>query len=1248
MRTAFVLSIFLLSTTFLFAQSLPAVCFKSLSDYSIPTGTNPFSISTGDLNGDGKKDIAVANVGGGTVQVLFNAGNRRFEDGPTLDIGELPWVVLTADVDADGDLDIAALRSTSITIALNDSHGAFEDIQAFEIGDAYRMASGDFNSDGKIDLVSSGTSGLNVHISNGDGSFQAAAQTLEANEAYSVKVVDFNNDLKKDIIFVVGMDIKMYASNGNGTFTLKDVATFADNVFDFGCGDVNDDGKPDLLVVANGTYLVAGDGAGNFSNPTTFAHNISDIPLITDVDGDGENDIVIGFIGGVSVRIYKGQGGGTYDNPETHMAAASEVVVEDMDGDSKKDIVVVDSSSDNLGGVSVLFAQNGSYNAMKELFAPGAARDSFTEDLNGDGKKDLVITEQASHIFVYLNSPSGYGDADIYEVSNTNDVIAHIEKGKFNADAHTDFVVTLASGKVNLWLNDGDGTFTNSGEFNSGSIGGDVTAADFDGDLDLDLAITNRLDNKVAILLGNGAGSFAAPTSISVGNLPTSIASGDINNDNKIDLVVGNEGNDKISLVLGNGPGTFLTALDIVGGSRPNNHVSLADLNNDGFPELVALGFYQDSNVNPGYVAIRKNLGNGFAGRTEIACAGGDKGIGYGDFNGDGKVDLAVVGFRTRAVGVLLGRGDLTFEQSEMLQTGSGVIAATADVNADGALDIVAVSDMDNALLVLENTTAHAVASGPTTFCSGSVTLTGNSNAMVYQWTGGPNTTTTNSMIASKRGIYTLVASNYSGRCSTNSTIVVNGPPQNPEVQATNPSCNDLAGSIAVIIQNEDDTYSFDNGANYQASNMEGDLTADTYNVIIKSAAGCTSETTPVAIAAPPPTPPMAEAHGTDPNCENITGTINITVRSATDSYSFDGGINFIADHIATGLTPGTYPIVIMNEEGCMSPSVDFTLNEGPPIPQSLSVDTIDPTCDLATGTISVITQREGEEEYSFDNGETYQASNTKTGLASGLYQVLIRNQEGCKSEVTETVIYLRPFVPVTPVALVTQPTCSEATGSISIVMQSEGEQYSFDNGANFQTNMKKTSVASGPYSIVIKSVDGCTSPVATVIVKTQPATPGKPEVTATTQANGDVLLKGPAAASEYHWLKDGQPITSATAANYMATVSGNYSLLIVSSEGCSSKPSDPLAVVVVGDIYEGGSVTSRSYPNPATTTLYYMVESPNATGIIYNTSGAEIHVSSVRAGDQLIFDVTGLSAGLYLLKIEEEGAVKTIRWVKR
>jgi hypothetical protein len=181
--------------------------------------------------------------------------------------------------------------------------------------------------------------------------------------------------------------------------------------------------------------------------------------------------------------------------------------------------------------------------------------------------------------------------------------------GDFNADGRLDAIV--ASGAttaypgsgVTVSLGNGDGTFTlaSGSPIPLGKSLSAIVTADLNGDGKLDLAVTDSGGNAVLILLGNGDGTFGVPTPIPVGNQPDAIVAADFNNDGKLDLAVANYAEGTITLLLGNGDGTFTQAA--------------------GSPYTVGHGPYQ------------------------IAAA---------DFNGDGKLDLAVANLTDGTISILL------------------------------------------------------------------------------------------------------------------------------------------------------------------------------------------------------------------------------------------------------------------------------------------------------------------------------------------------------------------------------------------------------------------------------------------------------------------------------------------------------------------------------------------------------------------------------------------------------------------
>ncbi len=142
------------------------------------------------------------------------------------------------------------------------------------------------------------------------------------------------------------------------------------------------------------------------------------------------------------------------------------------------------------------------------------------------------------------------------------------------------------------------------------------------------------------------------------------------------------------------------------------------------------------------------------------------------------------------------------------------------------------------------------------------------------------------------------------------------------------------------------------------------------------------------------------------------------------------------------------------------------------------------PTCSLSTGSITITSPTTAGNTYSFDNGVTYQAGATKSGLAAGTYNLKVKNSEGCVSASAPAVINAAPAAPTTPVASVTHPTCSLSTGSITITSPTTaGNTYSFDNGVTYQASATKSGLAAGTYNLKVKNSAGCVSASAPAVI---------------------------------------------------------------------------------------------------------------------------------------------------------------------
>src|SRR5579863_4089611 len=213
-----------------------------------------------------------------------------------------------------------------------------------------------------------------------------------------------------------------------------------------------------------------------------------------------------------------------------------------------------------------------------------------------------------------------------------------------------------------------------------------IAVGDFNHDGKLDIVVANSNDSSVQVFLGDGTGRFKLRTTVALDGPPVAIAVGDFNGDGKIDVAaVTND----LFILLGNGNGTFR-----VGGMFPvdlhPNSIAVADFNHDGRLD-VAVGFA----VNGGGVDVLLGKGNGtFQSAVAYLAGDGPTSIATGDINNDGKIDLIVSDLSLNtglpSVNVLLGRGDGTFRspiETGNLTSGGGTVAV-GDFNGDGKLDV--------------------------------------------------------------------------------------------------------------------------------------------------------------------------------------------------------------------------------------------------------------------------------------------------------------------------------------------------------------------------------------------------------------------------------------------------------------------------------------------------------------------------------------------------------------------------------
>ena len=236
----------------------------------------------------------------------------------------------------------------------------------------------------------------------------------------------------------------------------------------------------------------------------------------------------------------------------------------------------------------------------------------------------------------------------------------------------------------------------------TGTGAASIALGDFNGDGIGDLVIVQPGNNRVAVLLGKADGTVAPAVFYPTGNQPVAVVAADFNSDGRLDLAIANQNctssfecgaHGSISILLGNGDGTFQPQSIASSGIQPMSLVA-GDFNSDGKVDLAA--------ANGELNSVVVLLGNGdgtFQSPVSYRTPGGAESVALGDFNHDGNIDLAV---GNSGVSIFLGKGDGTFEHSMDLLTLPGPNAVVvADFNGDGALDLAVSYGQEDAVSIL-------------------------------------------------------------------------------------------------------------------------------------------------------------------------------------------------------------------------------------------------------------------------------------------------------------------------------------------------------------------------------------------------------------------------------------------------------------------------------------------------------------------------------------------------------------------
>lgn len=658
-----------------------------VTSYLFTQQANAQMVAIADVNGDGKPDLVIAESGNSwDLAVELGNGDGTFQ-APihtypgtccSPDLREANWVAV-GDFNGDGKPDVAIGSGTGnagyVTILLGNGDGTFTLSQIISVAAGAGPVSGavgDFNGDGKLDLAfvnNSVTPGVvDVYLGNGNGTFSqspvsAVPINASGSEPNSIVVGDFNKDGKLDFAASSTGNsspntVSVAVGNGDGTFqtpvnyTLDSQNVSTGNVISIISADFNGDGYPDIATLSNRglVEVLLNNGHGTF--PATPAYYFV---------GEDYNN-----------------GGGQYPQ---------QLAVADFNKDGHPDLVAIDNQQDS----AAVMLNNGDGTFAPPsywVWADRSAASVAVGDLNADGNPDFVVsTTQDDSVTIFLGNGDGTfrGVRDYLPIvisqgiSTNSPVPATVGFGDFNSDGKMDMaIVDSANNAVTIYLNNGDGTFKESANYSTGASGASVAVGDVNGDgkPDIVVGLNSACGSKVGfgVLLGNGDGTFQPvvvyANSTSGGCAPT-LALADVNGDGKLDVIANssNSGtNASFWVNLGNGDGTFQQGIPMstpaicTGGDGAGAvYLLVTDVNGDGKPDIIGAC---DGSQHQSYISALLGKGDGtFGTPTQVEAGTTPVGLAAGDYNKDGKIDLAVVdNYPTPEISILLGNGDGTFQ----------------------------------------------------------------------------------------------------------------------------------------------------------------------------------------------------------------------------------------------------------------------------------------------------------------------------------------------------------------------------------------------------------------------------------------------------------------------------------------------------------------------------------------------------------------------------------------------------------
>jgi hypothetical protein len=707
--------------------------FATKVDYA--TGSAPRSVTVGDIDGDGKRDIAVANSGSGTLSILRNTfttvGTISFAAKVDFTAGNAAYSVAIGNIDGDSKLDVLVnnYNDNSVSIFRNTSTSgtiSFATKIDFATGlNPQAVTTGDIDNDGKQDVLVTNVSGNTLSIfrntsSSGSISMATRQDFTTGTQPTMVALGDADADGKADV------SVSNYGSNSvsvfrntstSGSISLATKIDFATDVNPQGTivADIDRDNRPDVLTANAGSsdisviknrsnvsslsafYTNQGNVSPTFTSANTsytfqVANAVSSITFTASVT-DANATIQMRINGGSYVTVASGSA-----SPNLSLNVGSNTVnilVTAEDGVSTTTYTTVVTRLDlppTITSFTPTFAKpDDAVTITDTRFNTTAANNVVFFG----GVQATVTAASATSLTVTV--PNGAAHAPITVLNTT---------WGFIGASVSNFNPVYSPSKSFTTTND----FSTKVDYTVGSVPTAIVTADVDGDGKADVVVSNLSGYTISVFRNtstNGSISFATKVDYSLGASPNALAVGDIDRDGKPEIVLVTN-NNRVQIFRNTctiGTINFDTAVTFTTSSLLTG-VAIADIDRDGLNDVLTTNFLANSfsvlsnNSTIGTISLN--------GTSTFSTGSGPTGIVVVDVDGDGINDVAVANASSNTLSVFRNTstiGNVTFDTKVDFAThGSPNGIAYADVDGDGKIDIAVASTGSNAVSVFRNT----------------------------------------------------------------------------------------------------------------------------------------------------------------------------------------------------------------------------------------------------------------------------------------------------------------------------------------------------------------------------------------------------------------------------------------------------------------------------------------------------------------------------------------------------------------